>query len=38
LGEHNEEILQSLLDMSLDEIEALKDDQIIVSDMSLKTK
>ena len=38
LGEHNEEILQDLLDMSLDEIEALKDDHIIVSDMRLKTK
>jgi crotonobetainyl-CoA:carnitine CoA-transferase CaiB-like acyl-CoA transferase len=38
LGEHNEEILQDLLNMSLDEIEALKDDHIIVSDMRLKTK
>jgi CoA:oxalate CoA-transferase len=38
LGEHNEEILRGLLDLSLDEIKALKDEQILVSDTRIKTK
>ena len=38
LGEHNEEILHDLLDLSLDEIKALKDEHVLVSDTRIKTK
>ncbi|MEH6477684.1 MAG: CaiB/BaiF CoA-transferase family protein [Sneathiella sp.] len=38
LGEHNEEILSDLLDMSLDEIKSLKDEQVLVSDTRIKIK